>query len=279
MKVRHLCYILLLTAALRASHAQLLHGVFALQGDSAKTEGYLKATPIAGDPLNQRLDFWMTLPKSPQPIRKYQVEMTQKLHVVIVSDDFRTFIHIHPTLKPNGHLVIDQKFPAKGVYQIYADGEPNDLNHQVFRYELPIGTNTSAASRKLPASGMGVQVGPYEVDLSTVRIRAGQMAMIDVEILKDGKPAKDLHPYLGVPAHAVFLNAKDLSYVHVHPMSMDAMEMDMSKPMPELPDSASSSGEMMLHVSIKEAGSYKLWLQFRGNNQQLYVAEFTLTAS
>ena len=126
---------------------------------------------------------------------------------------------------------------------------------------------------------MGVQVGPYEVDLSTLRIHAGQMEMIDAEILKDGKLAKDLHPYLVVPAHAVFLNAKDLSYVHVHPMAMDAMSMDMSKPVQEMPDSTSSSGEMMLHVAIKEIGSYKLWLQFRGNNQKLYGAEFTLSAS
>jgi len=279
MKYRYLFYVLLFAALRLSSSAELLHGTFALQGDSAKTDGYLKVTPVGSDPLQQHLDFWMTLPKSTQPIRKYQVEMTKKLHVVIVSNDFRTFIHIHPELRPNGHLVIDQKFPAAGMYQIYADGEPNDLNHQVFRFEVPIGTSTNMSARKLPASGMGVQVGPYEVDLSTVRIRAGQMEMIDVEILKDGKPAKDLHPYLGVPAHAVFLNAKDLSYVHVHPMAMDAMSMDMSKPVQEMPDTASSSGEMMLHVAIKEAGSYKLWLQFRGNNQQLYVAEFTLTAS
>ena len=50
--------------------------------------------------------------------------------------------------------------------------------------------------------------------------------MLNVNILKDGKPATDLHPYLGVPAHAVFLDAKDLSYVHTHPMAMDQMMMD-----------------------------------------------------
>jgi hypothetical protein len=55
-----------------------------------------------------------------------------------------------------------------------------------------------------------------------------------IQILKDGKPATDLHPYFGSPAHAVFLNAYDPSYVHAHPMAMDEM-MDMSipPPMPE----------------------------------------------
>jgi hypothetical protein len=35
----------------------------------------------------------------------------------------------------------------------------------------------------------------------------------------------------------------------------------------------------MLHVSIKEAGTYKLWLQFRGAGDKLYIAEFTMLAS
>jgi hypothetical protein len=280
MKVCSLLCIVLAMALKASGQVQLLRGTFALQGDSAKTDSYLKLTPIGGDPLNEHLDFWMTAPKSAQPIKRYRVEMTKKLHMVVVSNDFHTFLHIHPELRPDGHLLINQRFPANGVYQIYADGEPNDLNHQVFRFEVPIGKPGPLTPRVLPSSGMGVQVGPYEVDLSTVRVHAGRMEMIDVEILKDGKPAKDLHPYLGVPAHAVFLNSKDLSYVHVHPMAMDAgMNMDMSKPMPDMPDTGPSSGEMMLHVAIREAGSYKLWLQFRGNGQQLYVAEFTLTAS
>jgi hypothetical protein len=269
---------ILLVALCASSQAQTLKGTIALQGESAQTEGYLKATPAPADPLEEKLDLWMTLPKSAAPIKSYQTEMTKQVHVVIVSDDFKTFLHIHPTLSPTGHFVITQKFPAAGLYQVYADGLPNKLNHQVFRFELPVGKAAGESARTLPPTGMGTHVGPYEVDLSTVRLHAGKMEMVDVEILKDGKPAKDLHPYLGVPAHAVFLNSKDLSYVHVHPMAMDA-SMDMSKPMVDMPDNAPSSGEMMLMVSIKEAGTYKLWLQFRGANNQLYIAEFTMVAS
>jgi hypothetical protein len=263
--------------ALATCQAQILKGVSALQGETAQTEGFLKATPVAENPLEQKLDFWMTPLRSSTPIKHYQVEMTQKLHVVLVSDDFKTFLHIHPQLSPSGHFTITQKFPTAAVYHVYADGEPNDLNHQVFRFDLLVGNN-KGTSRTLPSTGMGVHVGPYEVDLSTVRLHSGRMEMIDVEILKDGKPAKDLHPYLGVPAHAVFLNDKDLSYVHVHPMAMGG-DMDMSKPVATMPDNIPSPPEMMLHVSIKEAGTYKLWLQFRGANDQLYIAEFTMLAS
>jgi len=277
MKALSSTFIAVLLTSLATCGAQTLKGVSALQGETPQTEGFLKAETVAHDPLEQKLDFWMTPPHSAIPIKRYQVEMTQKLHVVLVSDDFKTFLHIHPQLTSTGHFTITQKFPTAALYYVYADGEPNDLNHQVFRFELPIGKTTNKG-RTLPSTGMGVHVGPYEVDLSTVRLHSGRMEMIDVEILKDGKPAKDLHPYLGVPAHAVFLNDKDLSYVHVHPMAMGG-DMDMSKPVATMQDNAQSPPEMMLHVSIKEAGTYKLWLQFRGAGDKLYIAEFTMLAS
>jgi hypothetical protein len=264
-----------------SARAEVLKGESSLQGSQAQTEGFLRATAPAGNALEQRLDVWMTMPGSAAPIKDYQIEMTKKLHMIIVSDDFKTFLHVHPTLAPTGHFLLTQQFPAAGTYFVYADALPNALNHQVFRFKLDVGHASPPSARDLPTTGMGVQTGPYEVDLSTVRVHSRKMEMVDVEVLENGQPAKDLHPYLGAPAHAVFLNAKDLSYVHIHPMAGDmmSMPMDMSKPMPELPDGASVSGEMMLHIALWEPGTYKLWLQFRGANDKLYVAEFTILAS
>ena len=183
---------------------------------------------------------------------------------------------------PGGHFVLAQQFPAAGTYFVYADACPNDLNHQVFRFKLDVGHPSSPPSaRDLPNTGMGVQAGPYEVDLSTVRLQSHKMEMVTIEVLENGQPAKDLHPYLGAAAHAVFLNAKDLSYVHVHPTAGDmmSMPMDMSKPMAELPDGTPVSDKMMLHIALWEPGTYKLWLQFRGADDRLYIAEFTILAS
>lgn len=254
-----------------------LNGQFALQGQQPQTQGFLKVTPVPGKPLSQHLDLWMTDPGKPQAIHNYQVEMTKKLHMIIVSSDFKTFIHDHPTLGPDGHLRITEAFPSPGTYIAYADALPNQLNHQVFRFKFDVG-KPGAEPRTLQPTGMGVQVGPYEVDISSVRLRSGTMSMLDVNILKDGMPATDLHPYLGVPAHAVFLNSGDLSYVHVHPMAMDQMMGDMSKEPPPMPENGPSPSAMMLHLALREPGSYKMWLQFRGGGQ-LYVATFTINAA
>jgi hypothetical protein len=264
-----------------SARADVLKGEPSLQGYQAQTEGFLKATAVAGNPLEQRLDVWMTKPASTVPIKGYQVEMTKKLHMIIVSDDFKTFLHVHPNLEPSGHFVLTQQFPAPGTYLVYADTLPENMNHQVFRFKLDVGHASPPSARNLPNTGMGVQAGPYEVDLSTVRVHTHRMEMVDIQVLENGQPAKDLHPYLGAPAHAVFLNTKDLSYVHVHPMPAGQMnmQMDMSKPMPELPDGAPVSADMMLHIALWEPGTYKMWLQFRGAGDKLYVAEFTILAS
>jgi hypothetical protein len=218
------------------------------------------------------------------------------LHVIVVSDDFKQFLHIHPVLGPDGHFTIEQTFPEAALYHIYADGEPQGIGQQVFRFDIGIGGKVAAATRTLVPTGTKVVSGPYTVELSTTTIAAGKDAPIAVHILRAGKPATDLHPYLGALAHAVFLNARDLTYVHVHPMplgsdsmgSMPGMDMssmpgmsgmDMSgMDMKPLPDSATSSPDMRLHLVLRERGTYKLWLQFRGGTS-VYVAPFVITAS
>jgi hypothetical protein len=268
-----------------AAASTTLSGTFAFQGGQAKTEGHLRLTAAGGNPLKQHIDIWMSSPASPQPIRSYGTEMTKKLHVVIVSSDFSTFLHVHPALGADGHFTLDQQFPAPGLYYLYADGVPNDGDHQVFRFNVQLSKNDSPARPVLVPTGKEVSVGPYTVDLSRARLHAGEMDTIEVQILKGDTPATDLHPYLGVPAHAVFLNSQDLTYVHVHPMplmpgseTMNMPGMDMSKMTMDMPDNASSPPDMALHVSVKEPGTYKLWLQFRGGSQ-LYIAPFVLVAN
>ena len=101
-----------------AAASPILSGTFAFQGGQAKTEGHLRLTTVGNNPLKQRIDIWMSTPPSPQPIRSYGTEMTKKLHVVIVSSDFSTFLHVHPALGADGHFTLEQQFPAAGLYYL-----------------------------------------------------------------------------------------------------------------------------------------------------------------
>ncbi len=256
----------------------VLFGHFSLQGGIPKSEGHLRVTRVAGDPLREHIDLWITAPHSDQPIHDFVLDMTKRLHLVIISSDFSVFLDIHPPLGPDGHFILDQQFPAPGLYYLYADGEPGKFDNQVFRFDVVVGNVSVVKPRTLVPTGRTVNTGPYTVELSQTKLSVGGMDTISVHILKGGKSASDLHPYLGTLAHAVFLNSKDLTYVHVHPMAMGRTPMDhMEKSNPGLPNKAVASSEMMLHVGLQEPGTYKLWLQFRGGGR-LYIAPFVLTA-
>jgi hypothetical protein len=264
-----------LTSGLVRAQTQTLTGTYALQTGKDKTIASLGASVVPNDPLARKLDI--SLGDDTQTLRQYELDMTQFMHLIIVSDDFRWFVHVHPHLRRDGHFTIVQRFPRPGAYHLYADCDPTGVGQQVFRFDLALGaTPAPTASRDLLATGNVVHAGPYRVALSSTTIDAGSESHIRVHVTRDGKPAGDLHPYLGALAHAVFLNSADLTYVHVHPAAIgDTMAgMDM---MPALSDREPSSPDMDLHVAVREPGTYELWLQFRGGDA-LHVAPFVLTA-
>jgi hypothetical protein len=269
-------------------------GTYALQHGAPKANGYLRATPVAGRPLAYDLDFWATKPGSADPIVAYAVDMTKLLHMIVVRSDFRTFGHIHPIYGPDGHFHITYRFPGPGVYHVYADTDPTGIGQQVFRFDVDV-ARASGPPPSLGAPNDVAQAYPYAVTLDRTTLSTAKETLLHVHITENGAPAKDLHPYLGAPAHAVFLNAADFTYVHVHPMppgpggSMGGMAgmsgmpgmadmPGMSMSATPMPDGAALPGDMLLHVAVHEPGRYKLWLQFRGG-ESLHVAQFVLLAT
>lgn len=275
-----------LVALTSLAAASPLTGTFALSGGTAKTRAYL--LDGGADPLARSLAIWMTRPNG-APIVRYDVDMTKLLHLIVVSDDFAWFDHVHPAFDRNGRFRIAERFPRPALYHLYADAEPSGLGQQVFRFDLPVGAGagTTAGVRTLPPPNARAGAGPYVVRLSATAVRAGHDTPLLVHVRKGGRPARDLHPYLGALAHAVFLSAADLRYVHVHPMpaggmndmsfdDMPGMSME-SMEMRPLPETATAAPDMVLHVRLPRPGRYALWLQFRGA-QTLRVARFTIIA-
>jgi len=243
-------------------------------------QAYLRTSP--GPNGATHFDMWEV--SGGKIVTAYDWDMTKIMHMIVVSDDLAHFDHIHPALQPNGHLTIDYRLPSQGLYHVYIDGMPHDLGRQVFRFDVPSGTDTPATARVLHTPGSSVQVGPYRVTLDPVAIPFGEIATIDVTITKNGKPAKDLHPYLGMMAHGVFVGVKDLAYMHAHGMSDDMLAMAgsandcgdgmMAAMMPLVPsDTIDSHFEFELLAPSSQ--DYDFWLQFTGGTTT-YTAPFLI---
>jgi len=65
------------------------------------------------------------------------------------------------------------------------------------------------------------------VELDATHLRAGKEGVMALRVTRNGQPATDLAPYLGVAAHVVLIGADDLAYVHAHALADDSMHEEM----------------------------------------------------
>ncbi len=211
--------------------------------------------------------------------------MTKKLHMIVISDDLRDFMHVHPVLGSDGHFRLRLHFPKPALYHIYIDGIAHNLGRQIYRFDLDVASHAKALSaRRVPLPGHVSTAGPYRVTIDKTQLIAGEQTLITVKLLRGGKPASDLRPYLGAMGHGVFIGVDDLSYVHVH--AMDAMMMQMMgtddcgdaiMTMNPIAADAKVPATLQFYLKAPVAGTYRLWFQF-GAPARDYAAAFTVVA-
>jgi hypothetical protein len=255
-----------------------LKGSFALQGGVAKTTAHLDAMAVQRPLSAWKFDFWLSKGNSQTPITGYELDMTRPMHVIVIGNDFTTFVHEHPTYAGNGHFTMTQTFPKDGTYYLYFDSRPMGLGQQVFRFKIDAGTPNAVTTQDLSERSRIAYVDGYSVALSGLALRAGSETSLQVHITKGGSPATDIHPYLQALAHVVLIDADDLSYIHVHPVPLAQNAPATTRVTVYSGHTGVVPADMLLRVTAREAGTYKLWFQFRGGSS-LHVASFVLTAT
>jgi hypothetical protein len=266
-------------AAGAAGATTVVQGQNALAGAEPKVTGTLTAIP-AGQPTDLKLDVVLNQTGQPKPVTKYDPDLGKAMHIIAISEDLTVFIHHHVDHVIDGHGQVRIRFPKAALYHIYADSMPHGLGQQVQRFDLAVGDAPAAPPLKLVPGTLSAESGPYQVTFDTLDLNAGEPSMLTLHIDENGRPAKDLKPFLGVGAHVVLISADSLDYVHVHPMAIDDMAGGHGRDMAQMPGMAAPAGispDMMLHVAVPKPGLYKLWVQFDGG-RSLYTLPFVANA-
>lgn len=250
--------------------ALVLSGNFALAGQQPKTAADLLLTWKTASAAN--ISIWEK--HDGDVVKDYDVDMLYRMHLIVVRSDFQQFFHIHPKYDAvTGRFTSTLPIDRSHSYYVYADTWPNGLGQQVFRFTVNAtapGATTAPVSTS--ASDVNQPAGPYVIRLGTTTLKANREQMLPIDILLNGKPATNVHPYLEASGHAVFVNAQSLAYYHVHPVVRNE-NMDMTN-MPTV--SVGVTGpRQLLHTPALAAGNYKFWYQFRGG-KKLYVATYTI---
>lgn len=164
----------------------------------------------------------------------------KRMHLVIVSADLETFLHVHPIENDSGDYEVKLELP-EGRYLSFADINPVGMSYVI----EPIAITVGEAAEKPETDWESL----VKNESSTKDLQGKTVTFQHPELIA-GKSATlsfDLHedtplPYLGALGHVVVLDELGTRFIHVHPASDDQTVFEASFPYP---------------------GFYKLWAEFK----------------
>ena len=183
-----------------------------------------------------------------ETVRDFDVEHERRMHLILARRDLTGFQHLHPEQAADGSWSVPVRLGDAGSYRLFADFS-HDGEARTLATDLRV--DGAASLRPLPdPSATAVSDGGYDVRLDAGAARPGEEADLRFTITRDGEPV-DTEPYLGAGGHLVALRDGDLAFLHVHPLSDDAVEFAATFP---------------------TAGRYRLFLQFQHDGRIQTVA-------
>jgi hypothetical protein len=212
------------------------------------------------------------------------------MHLFIVRmPDMKAFWHLHPDQTQPGDFAVNLPIMPEGQYKLYADivhhtGFPET---QVATVNLPAingealsgddaGALELAPSDKVAQLSSGYRMVWERDELSKDHsskdrpYKANQPYWFRFRVEdKDGKPAADLEPYMGMAAHAVFVSTDGNVFAHIHPagsVSMAAVNLaegGSTKTGMENMDHASPSAEISFPYGFPKPGDYRIFVQVK----------------
>jgi hypothetical protein len=215
------------------------------------------------------------------------------LHLFLVRTDMKSFWHLHPDQEGVGEFSAKLPSLPAGSYQIYADivhdtGFPET---QVSVINLPaisgapLTGDDSGTADLSTANNIAQLPNGYRMvwERGTQPLQAQEAFWFRFRVEdKDGKPASDLEPYMGMAGHAVFISNDGRIFAHVHPagsVAMAAVDLADNQPQPQKHEmagvnSAPMSGEVSFPYGFPQNGDYRIFVQIkRGGHVE--TGEFT----
>ncbi len=223
--------------------------------------GYTFDLPVSTLPAGPSRPVAFTIDGPDGPVTKFDDQHEKALHLIAVRRDFAGFQHVHPVLAADGTWSTELDL-TPGQWRLFADFKPSGADPLTLGADLAVpGTITPADPTRVSRS---TSVDGYDVTLSGDLV-PGEHSVLDLEVTRDGRPVRDLEPYLGAYGHLVALRSGDLAYLHVHPDGAPG-------------DGTTAPGpDVVFGAEVPSAGSYHLYFDFQ-HDGVVRTARFLLDA-
>jgi hypothetical protein len=201
-------------------------------------------------------------------------------------------LHLHPERIAGGAFAMDLPATSAGKYHMFADvvdksGFPWTLVGEVNLPQIegkPVAgddASWSGAPLTNPAAEASAFLLPdgghmiWERASGPLKANTAMNFAFRVQT-KDGRPAQDLEPYMGVAGHAEFVRSDMSAFAHVHPagsVAMAALELaqgGMLEPPPTMSDGmgmGAMSPEVSFPYGFPQPGDYRIFVQIKRAGQ------------
>ncbi len=220
-----------------------VHGAEELGAKLAGTRVVLKNTSIKAG--TQNISFQI-FGKDGHPFGANDLKITheKKIHFIVVSDDFKEYLHLHPQFS-NDVWSVEATLKDNTAYQAYVDISPEEETPQVLRVLLTVGSvqNKTKVSQQNPTLTVGKITASMN---SESKLVSGHENNVVFNLKRGGK---DIIPemYLGALGHVVALNHNDPNnFVHAHPNTHEGNDSDIH-----------------FAIDFPTAGTYTFFAQFQ----------------
>lgn len=198
--------------------------------------------------------------KNGQPITNFETFQEKLMHLIVVSNDFQVFNHIHPDYQNDGRFTVQTTFPQSGNYTLFSDYKPVNQSETVSVLDVTVPGTPPATSAVNFDRNKTIDTTEATLTMPPT-VQAGQEVTVTFN-LKDAasnQAVTDLQPYLGEKGHLVILRQSSAltkaDYIHAHALR-------------DTPD-----GQVSFMTQFPQPGRYKLWGQF-DRNGKIIVADF-----
>lgn len=260
-----------------ADHAAMGHEqeMSATNGLFSSAHGHRLVANASTFPAKRGATFsFQIVGKDRRAVRRFEVDQTKRMHLIIVRRDLTRYQHLHPAMDKAGSWSVALTLPAPGRYRAFADFVV-DGKRAVLGTDLrtpgpyrPVALGAPEAT----ATANGYSVGLAGAD----GFRAASEQSLTFTVSRGGSPVRELQPYLGALGHLVILRERDLSYLHAHPETGAPAEAGHDAHEQGGGD-AGSGPRIEFAARLPARARYRAFLQFRAEGK-VHTAAFTIAA-
>lgn len=184
-----------------------------------------------------------------KPVTDFFVELTEKMHVYVVSSDLSVYRHVHPTMTADGTWRGNLTLPTAGRYRLVAEFTAKDDGGNGDQLVLGVERTVGRPGKPVAVPPASTEATADGVTVSLVKApKVGSENRMELGFSRDGDPA-NLGTYLSVYAHVSAFSTATGALVHMHPLGS--------------PETRDGKAVLSFHSGFEVPGEYRMFVQTR----------------